>query len=47
MVFHQVILWRTQFVFGQDTRFYVPIAIVHSELAVMQRKLSAKAATVT
>ena len=28
MVFHQVILWRTQFVFGQDTSFYVPIAIV-------------------
>ena len=28
MVFHQVILWRTQFGFGQDTSLYAPIAIV-------------------
>ena len=33
MVFHQVFLWRAQFVFGQDTSLYAPIAIVlHSDI---------------
>ena len=34
MGFHQVILWRTQFGFGQDTSLYAPIAIVALDKAV-------------